>query len=84
MWDAVEAHAVDGTTAESYLGMLKRLGRTESEINTERQRHDDYWDEATELVRRFFGGAPSRVDAMVQRAMERMPLLYAQSSSTTR
>ena len=76
MWDAVREHAMDGSTAGSYLKMLERLGRSNGEVQIARHQHEVYWEDAIELIHSFFGGAESRIDAMVQRAMARMPLLY--------
>jgi hypothetical protein len=74
-WDVAKAHALDGSTLESYLNMLKRLGKDSSEVRAARLEHEKYWKDAVETIHNCFGGVPQRVQAMVQQSLEKMPLL---------
>jgi hypothetical protein len=75
LWSRVKAHAMDGRTVSSYLQMQRGLGKTEGEVRAAEQEHAVYFDQAVELVGSFFGGAPSRIDAMVGRSLEAAPRL---------
>jgi hypothetical protein len=76
-WDVAKAHVMNGGTLESYLELLRRLGKTDFEIQAVRRRHEIYWDEALELIQNRFGGVESRIQAMVERSLETMPRLRA-------
>lgn len=74
-WDIAKAHALDGSTLESYLDMLKRLGKNSTEIRAARLEHERYWQTAVETIHNYLGGVQQRIQAMVQQSLERMPLL---------
>jgi hypothetical protein len=76
MWDAVKAHVVDHSTLDSYLEMLRRLGKTGVEIREIRHKHEVYWEEAVKSVHEYFGGVQSRMEAMVRRSLEMMPRFW--------
>ncbi len=76
LWSQVKAHAMDGRTVASYLQMLGELGKTEAEVRAAEREHQVYFDEAVQLVGSFFGGAESRIDAMVQRSVAITPRLW--------
>lgn len=75
-WDIAQAHVMNGGSLESYLEMLGRLGKTGAEIQAVRRQHEIYWDAALELIQNCFGGVESRIQAMVRRSLETMPLLF--------
>lgn len=77
MWNIVKAHAMDGSTPESYFDVLQQMGKTDAEIQVARHQHQAYWEDAIALMQDFFGDVPSRVQAMVQRSLEVMPQLRA-------
>lgn len=76
-WNTIKMHVMDGSTPESYLKILGRLGKTEGKIRAERRRHEAYWEDAVALVQDFFGGVQHRVQAMVGRSLETVPRLWA-------
>ena len=76
LWSRVKAHAMDGRTVASYLQMLGGMGKTDGEVRAAELEHQVYFDDAVELVGSFFGGAQSRVDAMVARSLEVAPYLW--------
>jgi hypothetical protein len=55
--------------------MLGRLGKTGAEIQEVHRQHEIYWDAALELIQNCFGGVESRIQAMVRRSLETVPLL---------
>ena len=75
MWDVAKAHALDGSTLESFLNMLERMGLDSAEVQAARLEHEKYWDDAVETIHNCFGGVPQRVGAMVQQSLVNMPLL---------
>ncbi len=74
-WDIAKAHVFNGGTLESYLDMLKRLGKNNAEIQTERLEHERYWQNAVETIHDYFGNVQQRVQDMVQYSLKKMPLL---------
>jgi hypothetical protein len=76
-WKVTRVHILNNSTLESFLELLRRLGKTDAQIETERRQHDRYWQDAVDLIHKGFGGVPSRVEAMVQRALDTVPRLWA-------
>jgi hypothetical protein len=77
MWDIAKAHVVDGSTPESYFKMLRRLGKTDAELQEVIHQHDVYWEDAVGLIQNCFGGVQPRIQAMVRRSLEVVPRLWA-------
>lgn len=75
-WATAKDHALDGRTTESYLQMLCRMGRSPSQVQAARREHEAYWADAVTLMHGLFGGVPSRVRAMVQWSLVKMPRLF--------
>jgi hypothetical protein len=76
MWDVTKEHLVNNSSLESYLAMLRRLKKTNEQVQAARFAHELHWEEAVELIQEHFGGVRSRMQSMVQRSLETMPLLY--------
>jgi len=74
-WDVIKPRAMDGSSIESRFEELRRLGKTDAEIQVARHEHEVYWENAVALVQSFFGGVRPRVHAMVRRSLETVPLL---------
>jgi hypothetical protein len=74
-WDIARDHALNGRTTESYLQMLRRMGRSPSQVRVARCEHEACWTDALTLTDSLFGGVPSRVEAMVQWSLREMPRL---------
>jgi hypothetical protein len=74
-WEIAQAHVMNGGSLESYLEMLGRLGKTGAEIQVVCRQHEIYWDAAMELIQNCFGGVELRIQAMVRRSLETVPLL---------
>lgn len=74
-WDICKMHALGSGTLESYIEILKRLGKNDAEIQTVRLEHERYWQEAMRTIHNYFGGVQQRVQDMVQHSLKKMPLL---------
>ena len=74
-WDVIKPRAMNGSSIELRFEELRRLGKTDAEIQVARHEHEVYWDDAVALVQSFFGGVRPRVHAMVRRSLEIVPLL---------
>jgi len=78
MWTIVRPHALNGRTPESFYGMLKRMGKSETEIQAVRQNHERYWEEAVSFVREQ-EGIESIVASEIERSVEVVPRLWKRS-----
>ena len=78
-WEIAQIHIMSGSTLYSALKMFKRMGKTSAEMQTVRHQHEVYWEHAVAFIQDDFGGVQPRIQAMVQRSLERMPLLYQQT-----
>ncbi len=76
MWDIVEEYMLTGGTPESYFEMLKREGRTDSQIQEVIRRHDVYWEDAVALIHGL-GSVEPIIHAAVKRSLEMIPRLWA-------
>jgi len=76
-WDIAQVHVLGDSTLESFLELLRRLGKTDAELEAERRQHERHWQAAANFIERDFGGVPPRVEAMTQRALDTMPRLWA-------
>jgi hypothetical protein len=76
MWDVVKPHIMDGSIFELHIEMTRGPGKTSAGTQSVCHQHDIYWEDAVESVQRYFGGVQPRIQAMVQRSLETMPLLY--------
>lgn len=76
-WKIARVHVLGNSTLESFLELLGRLGKTDAEIEAERRQHERCWQDAADVIHTGFGGVPTRVEAMVQRALDTMPRLWA-------
>jgi hypothetical protein len=76
MWDIVEEYMLTGGTPESYFEMLKREGRTDSQIQEVIRRHDVCWEDAVALIHDL-GGVEPFIQAAIRRSLEKIPRLWA-------
>ena len=76
LWDGIKDHAMDGSTPESYFGAVRRMGWTQARIQKVRHEYAVHREDAVALTEEFFGGVQSRIEAMVEHALEKVPLLY--------
>jgi hypothetical protein len=76
MWDIVEEYMLTGGTPGSYFEMLKREGRTDSQIQEVIRRHDVYWEDAVVLIHDL-GGVEPIIHAAVEQSLEMIPRLWA-------
>ncbi len=76
MWQVARPYLQDGKTLESYFQMLARAGRSETEIEENRQRHTRHWDQSSALVAAS-GGVGAYVDGVVKRAGQEVSRLWA-------
>jgi hypothetical protein len=74
MWDIAQDWLANGCPYELYIEMLKRMGKTEMQIETARRERRFYWDEAVTLVREM-GKVEYIVNASVQRSCKMIPRL---------
>jgi hypothetical protein len=75
MWGLVKEHVMDGRRPESYFEMLKRLGKTKTEIQEVIRQHDVYWESAIASIHSL-GGVEPRIQAGVRRSLEVVPRLW--------
>ena len=76
MWNIAQVHALSGSTFESNLQTLARLGKSEAEVQVERRQLEAHWDRAIEVIEEYLGSIPSRIDAMVARSLQIVPCLW--------
>ncbi|MFN2272119.1 MAG: hypothetical protein ACK2US_14850 [Anaerolineae bacterium] len=76
MWRIVKPHVMDGRTVESYFEMIKRLGRTPSQVQTVRRKHKAYWEDTVTWIAELGGVEPYILNA-TQRSLEVLPRLWA-------
>jgi len=56
---------------------MRRLGKTDAEMQVVRHQHEVYWEDAVGLIQHYFGGVQPRIQAMVRRSLETIPRLRA-------
>jgi hypothetical protein len=75
MWRVVRPYVLDGHTADSYLDMLARMGRTEAELAARRRAHALYLERALQTIEQWGGVAPLFEQA-VERSLAVLPALF--------
>ncbi len=76
MWTTIKPHVMAGGTRASYFEMLGRLGKTNPEIQTALQEYGEHRQAAVEVIDTYLNGVPARMDAMLSRSLEQVPLLW--------
>jgi hypothetical protein len=73
-WCIIRGYVTAGGTAEAYIKMLERAGRSSDETEAIRQRYDTYWENGIGFVHEIGGVEPFLAGA-VERTMEVLPQL---------
>lgn len=76
MWSAIKAPVMEGDAPDLWFGFLEGMGKDGAEMEAERRTYEERWEDAVALIDSFFGGVQPRVEAMVERSLEAMPLLF--------
>ena len=76
MWDIARVHVLNGSTVDSNLQALARMGWSEEDVEAERRQLEAHWDRAREVIQEYLGTVPSRIEAMVARSLKMLPLLW--------
>jgi hypothetical protein len=78
MWEIFGEWIMNGCPHELRLEMLKRMGRTEAQIEAARREHETHWDAAVAFVRES-GEVERIVNHGIRRSLEVLPRLWARS-----
>ena len=75
MWRIVKPCAIEDFSADCYLAMLERQGRTAAEVADRRRLHERYMDEALAFIKGSFD-VETMIQATVDRSLQVVPALW--------
>jgi hypothetical protein len=81
-WEIMAILALEGGKTAAYCELLRRLGKSEKDIERAQHQHEVYWDDAKALIEDFFGGVEHRIDAMTSHVFKQMPMLSMKVNAT--
>jgi hypothetical protein len=75
-WTAAKPHVLGEMNMDSYLEMMKSVGRSSTKIHQTRNAYNQDYDEAVEFIQAPFGGIQPRLDAMIAHTLAQVPRLW--------